>query len=144
MELVKLAQIIATGAHNGQVDKGGQSYIEHPKAVVSFVETEDEKTVAWLHDVVEDTDVELIDLVLIGFPLRIVNAVDAITHRKGEDRRVYLNRVANDPIAVRVKLADLMHNSDLTRIKNRLLEQKDYDRVERYKQEIKYLENYNV
>lgn len=143
MELVGLAQVIATGVHYGQVDKGGHPYIEHPKAVASFVKTEDEKTVAWLHDVVEDTYITLSDLKSVGFPIYIVNAVDAITRRKGEDRQVYLDRVANDPIAIQVKLADLKHNSDLTRIKNRPLEQKDYDRVERYKREIEYLENYN-
>ncbi len=141
MELVRLAQVIATGAHYGQVDKGGQPYIEHPKAVASFVKTEDEKTVAWLHDVVEDTHITLGDLKSVGFPIYIVNAVDAITHRKGEDRQVYLDRVANNPIATQVKLADLKHNSDLTRIKNRPLEQKDYDRMERYAREIKFLEN---
>ena len=143
MELVRLAEIIATGAHFGQVDKGYTPYIYHPQRVASFVKTEDEKTVAWLHDVVEDTDVTLQDLKMVGFPIYIINAVDAITHREGEDRQDYLNRVAEDPIAIKVKLADLKHNSDLSRIQFRDLEQKDYDRVERYKREIEYLENYN-
>lgn len=137
MDNVKLAELIATGAHYGQVDKGGNPYINHPKTVASLVSTTDEKTVAWLHDVVEDTNIEIVDLYSL-FSVWVVAAVDAITRKPNEDRQVYLNRVKANPIARVVKLADLKHNSDLSRIK-RPLTQKDFDRYNRYQEEIKFL-----
>lgn len=137
MDNVKLAELIATGAHYGQVDKGGNPYINHPKTVASLVNTTDEKTVAWLHDVVEDTNIEIVDLYSL-FSVWVVAAVDAITRKPNEDRQVYLNRVKANPIARVVKLADLKHNSDLSRIK-RPLTQKDFDRYNRYQEEIKFL-----
>ena len=138
MEKIRLAEIIATGAHYGQVDKGGKDYINHPATVAMYVEGEDEKITAWLHDVVEDTDVTLDDIKeLFGF--KIAEAVDAITRRKNEDRTVYLNRVKANPIAKRVKIADLTHNSDLSRITQRSLNEKDYERRNRYLKEMRYL-----
>lgn len=139
MEQVKFAEIIATIAHNRQLDKGGKPYIGHPQAVASMVTTEDEKTVAWLHDVVEDTPVTLDILLLMGFSAEVVDAVDAVTRRPGEDRQDYLDRVKANKIATQVKLADLKHNSDLSRIANRPLTQKDYDRSARYMREAEFL-----
>lgn len=138
MEALRLAELIATGAHYGQVDKGGNPYIEHPKTVASLVMLEDEKIVAWLHDVVEDTNITLADLMPFFEPI-IIAAVASITRGKDEPRDEYLKRVKADPIATRVKIADLRHNSDLSRIK-RPLTQKDLDRYNRYQEEIKYLE----
>lgn len=144
MELIRLAELVARSAHKGQLDKGGNPYILHPMTVASFVRTADEKAVAWLHDTVEDTTVTLLDLKILGFPTNIVDAVDAVTRRKGEDRQDYLNRVADNPIAIQVKLADLKHNSDLNRIReSRAITQKDLDRVKRYAEEIKFLESVN-
>ena len=139
MNSLTLAQTIATEAHRGQVDKGGKPYITHPAAVASMVETEEEKTAAWLHDVVEDTSVTLEDLRRHGFSERIVSAVDAVTRRKGEDRQAYLERVAENDIAINVKLADLRHNSDISRIPH--VTEKDRERVSKYAEEIAYLES---
>lgn len=140
MEQIKLAEIVARVAHCGQVDKAGKPYIGHPTAVASMVNSEAEKTVALLHDVVEDTNVTLNCLRVLGFPEDIVVAVDAITRRPGELRQDYLNRVAANEIATKVKIADLIHNSDLSRIsETRPLEQKDYERSWRYFQEIGFL-----
>ena len=136
MEVLEHAKLIALSAHSGQVDKGGNPYIFHPKIVASMVETDELKTVAWLHDVVEHTPVTIEDLKL-DFPQNIVNAVDAITRRTGENRIYYLNRITKNPMALRVKIADLTHNSDLSRIKHPSPE--DYARVERYKNEIEFL-----
>ncbi|MBQ6421379.1 MAG: GTP pyrophosphokinase [Clostridia bacterium] len=141
MDYVKLAEEIATRAHRGQTDKGGNPYILHPATVASFVDTPCEKTVAWLHDVVEDTPTTLADLTNYGFPQQIVSAIDAITRRDGEDRQTYLDRVKNNGIARTVKIADLKHNSDLSRIsQNRPLTANDHARVEKYREEIKFLE----
>ena len=136
-KMVSLALDIARKAHNGQVDKAGRPYINHPVAVASMVNTDDEKTVAYLHDVVEDTVVQLDDLKAFGFGTHIVEAVDAISRRKGESRDDYLKRVRGNSLARVVKLADLKHNSDISRIPCPL--EKDYQRRERYLKEIELL-----
>ncbi|MBQ5968582.1 MAG: HD domain-containing protein [Clostridia bacterium] len=134
---VQRAYEIAANAHAGQVDKAGKDYISHPLTVASFVETDDEKTVALLHDVAEDTPVTLQDLRDAGFSEAVVHAVDCVTKRSGEPLRDYLQRVKSDKLATVVKLADLRHNSDLTRIPYPT--ERDLARVERYQKEIAFL-----
>lgn len=111
---VLLAKQIATKAHEGQVDKVGDPYIGHPARIAaSLPESEvDGRIVAWLHDVVEDTTVTLNDLEQAGFPSEIIVAVDAITHRDDESNDEYYARVRANPIALRVKLADIADNSN--------------------------------
>jgi len=101
---------IATKAHKGQKDKSGEDYILHPIAVSGYCITDRGKIVALLHDVVEDTDVTLNDLRKAGFGEDIVNAVDCISKREGEETSHYLERVATDDIATEVKFADMRHN----------------------------------
>ncbi|MDR1184900.1 MAG: HD domain-containing protein [Coriobacteriales bacterium] len=108
---------VATEAHAGQTDKGGRPYISHPLTVAAMVKG-DAVVVALLHDVVEDTAVTLEDLRSAGFSDAVISAVDAITRRKGEHDVPYLARVRENPLALTVKLADLTHNSDITRIAN--------------------------
>lgn len=133
------AYALAKKAHLGQKDKGGNDYIEHPKAVASMMDTDIEKAVAYLHDVVEDTKISFDDLKEYGFPNQIIEAVKALTKQKNESYDVYIDRVINNPIAKKVKLADMKHNSDITRIKNP--SQKDYDRCQKYLDKIQYLIN---
>lgn len=115
-ELVALAEQIARRAHTGQRDQAGEPYIEHPRRVAGRVAGDPEaEAVAWLHDVVEDCPVSLQDLLDAGFPPRIVAAVDAITKRDGEHDRYYA-RLAADPLARRVKLADIADNCDPQRL----------------------------
>lgn len=109
----------------------------HPQYLAQKAKNDDERACAWLHDVLEDTNITSDDLIECGIPENIVNAVIAITHKKGEDRQVYLDRVKKNAIARNVKLYDLEHNSQLSRIKNPT--QKDYDRIVRYQKEIEYL-----
>jgi GTP diphosphokinase / guanosine-3',5'-bis(diphosphate) 3'-diphosphatase len=135
--LYRKALRIAQKAHKGQVDKGGNSYIDHPKKVASMVKTKEARVVAILHDVCEDTDVTLSDLVKYGFSDKIVDAVDAITMRKDEDYLDYITRVKSNSIASEVKIADASHNSDLSRIKNPTTE--DIERSRRYEKTIKRL-----
>ena len=130
---------IAYKAHIGQLDKGGSPYILHPVRVALHCQTEDEKIVALLHDVVEDTEISFDDLKEYGFPNQIIEAVKALTKQKNESYDVYIDRVIRDPIAKKVKLADMKHNSDITRIKNP--SQKDYDRCQKYLDKIQYLIN---
>ncbi len=137
-EEVKKALAIATEAHKGQKDKGGNDYINHPLTVAKSMETDDEIIVALLHDVVEDTDTTIDDLKEAGFNDNVLNALATITKSDDESYDEYVQRVKKNPIATKVKLADLKHNSDLSRIKNPT--EKDYKRVEKYHKYIELLE----
>jgi len=107
---VKKALDIATWAHEGQIDKSGNPYIEHPKAVADMVEGDAAKMVALLHDVIEDTCWSMTDLRKAGFCNRVLDAVDAITKRDDETHDAYLGRVKTNELALVVKLADIAHN----------------------------------
>ena len=137
---IKLAHI----AHDGQVDKGGKPYIGHPLRVMNNVETVEEKIVAVLHDAVEDTDLTLEDLRIAGFSDRVLEAIDSITKLEGEKLNDYLRRVMDNEIALRVKIADMTDNMDISRISNPT--EKDRERIRIYKKNIvklqKKLENY--
>ena len=116
--MLRRAAEIAEQAHAGQVDKGGQPYIAHPCRVSAAVEGLPEKTVALLHDVVEDCpDWTLDRLRAEGFDEAIIDAVDAMTKRPGEDYFVAILRARANTIARVVKLADLADNSDRSRLK---------------------------
>lgn len=128
---------IAKKAHLGQVDKAGEDYIKHPEKVASFVKTDEEKAVAYLHDVIEDTELTLEDLSEYGFSKEVIEAVNIITKKRGEDYQSYLNSVKNNKLARAVKLADLRHNSDLTRLTK--VTEKDIKRKEKYQKAIDFL-----
>lgn len=133
----KKAYKIAEKAHLGQVDKAGEDYIKHPEKVASFVKTDEEKAVAYLHDVIEDTELTLEDLYEYDFSKEVIEAVDIITKKRGEDYQSYLNSVKKNKLARAVKLADLRHNSDLTRLTK--VTEKDIERKEKYQKAINFL-----
>lgn len=136
-ETVAAARLIAKLAHKGQVDKAGNDYFGHPEAVAAKLETAEEKAVGYLHDAVEDTDVTVEEIREI-FGDRIADAVALLTHAKGVPYMEYVKEIAKDPLARRVKMADLANNMDISRIPNP--SQKDYDRVEKkYKPAYAYL-----
>jgi|GEM_PF-268727 hypothetical protein len=114
-DLLKTAEELAGKAHEGQKDKGGNPYIGHIKRVAANVKGTREKTVACLHDVVEDTAFTMEDLKKI-FPEQILYHVDMLTHKDGDSYSEYLERIFGDPVARRVKMSDLRDNADLTRI----------------------------
>lgn len=128
---------IAKRAHLGQIDKAGEDYIKHPEKVASFVNSDEEKAVAYLHDVIEDTELTLEDLREYGFSEEVLKAVDVITKKKGQAYQTYLNSVKENKLARVVKLADLRHNSDLTRLIN--ITEKDIERKEKYQKAIDFL-----
>lgn len=130
-ELLSLAFEIAVDAHFGQVDKAGKPYIHHPMRVMNSVEKIEEKIVAILHDTLEDTYVTVSWLRIQGFPDVILEALQAITKVEGEDYNTYINRVRTNPIALKVKIADMEDNMNISRIKNPT--EKDYKRLEKYK-----------
>lgn len=103
------AKEIATFAHEGQKRTDGSPYINHPSRIADAVEAR-LKPIAWLHDVVEDTQVSLEDLKRVGFPLYIIEAVDLLTHRKHDPNLVYWGKIKGNPDALAVKLADINDN----------------------------------
>ena len=116
-ELTIKAMNLAYHAHHGQFDKGGVPYIFHPIHLAEEMDDEISTCVALLHDTVEDTAVTLEDLEK-EFPAEVVNAVRLLTHGEDVDYFDYVRAIKQDPIAVKVKLADLRHNGDPKRICN--------------------------
>lgn len=138
MSNVDWAKDLAQKAHAGQVDKAGRPYFEHLEAVASSVEYDDEKVVAYLHDIVEDTDYDLKDLFHLGCEKYILEAIDCMTKKKGQDYHEYLVQVKSNSLARVVKLADLRHNSNLNRLPK--IYPKDLERYEKYQKAIAFLE----
>jgi hypothetical protein len=137
MSTLERAIAIAAAAHSGQKDKAGQPYILHPLRVMLALQKEEERIVAVLHDVVEDTKITPDILPSEGFSEAILSAIDSVTKRVGEDYEAFVLRAAANPIGREVKLADLTDNSDLSRISNPT--QADYDRVAKYQNAIKII-----
>jgi len=131
-ELLGKVLVLATNAHAGQFDRGGKPYILHPLKVMHYLKTDDEELqcIALLHDVVEDTDTSWKDLEAIGCTDRVLNAVRALTKLPGQTYDEYKEVVFANEDAMRVKLCDLRHNTDIRRLKG--VTQKDIDRVAKY------------
>lgn len=110
-DIFETALEIAVKAHKGQVDKNGVAYILHPIAVASKLDTLELKTIAILHDTIEDTYVTAEYLLDQGIPKNIVEVVQLLTKPKDEDYESYLRRVKENPLAKQVKLSDLAHNT---------------------------------
>ena len=121
---------IAATAHEHQVDKAGEAYILHPLRLMARAKTDDERIVALLHDVVEDTDWTLESLAAEGFPPHIVDAIGCLTSRDGEHYDEFISRVLTSPLAARVKLLDIEDNMDMTRLS--MLAEKDLARLQKY------------
>lgn len=128
--MLEKAMILAAKGHMGQLDKGGHPYILHPIRVMLQCKTIEEKTVAMLHDLLEDTEYTEDDLREEGFPEEVVAAVVCLTKTEGEEYTDYVERICKDKLAARVKLADLMDNMDLNRLPG--LTPKDFQRLEKY------------
>jgi (p)ppGpp synthase/HD superfamily hydrolase len=140
MATLERAIALATRAHEGQVDKAGAPYILHPLRMMLAVDTPEARMAAVLHDVVADTDLTLEQLRAEGFPMAVIEAVEALTKRPEEeyDYDAFIRRVAPNPLARAVKLADLRDNCDLSRIAQPT--EKDLRRVEKYQRAIGHLE----
>ena len=128
----ELAKSIAHAAHEGQLDKAGKPYIEHPRTVADAVEGDTAKAVAWLHDVIEDSSMTFEDLKAEGITPEIINHVRLLTHDKSVPYLDYIAAIKGDPVACEVKLADLRHNSDLCRLNT--ITDKDRERLAKYQQ----------
>lgn len=124
--------LFATEQHFGMYDKGGLPYILHPLTVMHRLRTEDEELqcIAVGHDLMEDCEVTYGDLYTEGMSKRVIAGITALTKRPQQTYDEYKAAVKSNPDAIRVKIEDLRHNSDIRRLKG--VTQKDIDRVERY------------
>lgn len=128
---------IAKNAHKGQVDKAGEPYIMHPITVACSMDTFDGVIVALLHDVVEDSGYTFEDLERYGFSDEIISALKLLTHEKGVPYMEYIKQVKGNDLARKVKMADLSHNMDLSRLPK--ITEKDEKRLEKYKAALEFL-----
>ena len=136
-ELTKKAMKLCFQAHKDQTDKSGIPYVFHPIHLAEQMKDEDTTVVALLHDVVEDTDYTLEDLREMGFNERVIGAIALMTHAEGVPYMDYVAKIKENPIAKAVKLADLAHNSDITRMD--VVDEKAIARVEKYAKAIRFL-----
>ena len=135
--LTKKALKLCFEAHRDQVDKTGLPYVFHPFHLAEGMTDEVSCVCALLHDVVEDTSYTLDDLRAMGFPEEVVAVLTLLTHEDGVPYMEYVEKIKENPIAVRVKLADLAHNSDESRLD--VIDEYALRRAEKYKQAIAFL-----
>ncbi len=136
-DLTKKALKISFEAHKNQVDKSGIPYVYHPFHIAEQMKDEDTTIVALLHDVVEDAGITLEQLRSIGFSDAVIEAIALMTHDKSVPYMDYVRNIAKNDIARAVKLEDLRHNSDLSRLDK--VTEKDVARAEKYKEAIDIL-----
>lgn len=128
--MLEKAILIATKAHYGQLDKGGQPYILHPLRIMQNCNTDLEKICAVLHDVIEDTNISLNELREEGFSEEVLVILDLLTKKDQEEYNEFIDRISKNEIACRVKIADLQDNMNLYPIENPTVEDKKL--VEKY------------
>ncbi len=137
-KLTRKAMIIAYNAHMNQFDRANVPYIYHPIHLAEQMENENECIVALLHDVIEDTDITFEQLEK-DFPIEVIKALKLLTHDKKIDYMNYIEKIKENNIAKKVKIADIIHNSDETRLDKITI--KDIARRNKYKKALDYLEN---
>ena len=133
----KMALRLCFEAHKNQTDKSGMPYVFHPFHLAEQMKNEETTIAALLHDVVEDTDYTIADLEKMGFPANVLEALELLTHNDDTPYMEYVAKIKDNPIARAVKLADLDHNSDLSRLD--VVDEKALKRREKYRQAIRLL-----
>jgi len=136
-EMTRQAMRLCYQAHAGQLDKSGVPYVFHPIHLAEQMPDETTTITALLHDVVEDTHYSLPDLAGMGFSQQVLDALKLLTHDDDTPYLEYVARLKNNPVARAVKLADLQHNSDLSRLPEP--DPKAYARAEKYRKAIALL-----
>ena len=136
-DLTKKAMKLCFDAHRDQVDKTGIPYVFHPVHLAEQMTDELSTVCALLHDVVEDSDYTFADLEAMGFPRRVIEVLTLLTHEKGVPYMDYVRLIAQDPVAKQVKIADLRHNSDLSRLDS--VDEKAIARAKKYAKAMKIL-----
>lgn len=138
--LTKKALEICFNAHKEQKDKAGLPYVFHPFHLAESMDDELSTVCALLHDVIEDTDYTFSDLRKAGFPEEVIDVLSFLTHVDTVSYEKYIERIAENKTAVKIKIADLRHNSDLSRLEE--ITEKDNERKEKYQRAIEYLEKH--
>jgi (p)ppGpp synthase/HD superfamily hydrolase len=128
---------LAVKAHRRRKDKGGAAYILHSLRVMLRMKTKDERIVAVLHDVVEDTKYTLEDLRKAGYFQKILRSLDYLTKRESEEYDQFIKRVKRNPLARKVKIVDIEDNLDLARI--RKPKKRDFKRIDKYRRALSEL-----
>lgn len=130
----------AAEKHASQLDKGGNAYILHPLRMMMRLRSSDEElmAIAILHDVVEDCGVSFDDLQELGMTERVIKGVSDLTRQNGETYEQFIERLKDNPDALKVKKEDLKDNSDLTRLKG--VSEKDVARMQKYMKAYKRIE----
>jgi (p)ppGpp synthase/HD superfamily hydrolase len=140
MSTIQRAEKIAAAAHADTFDKFGAPYMHHVHRVSLAGLTEEEKIVGLLHDVVEDTEWTFEALENEGFSKQVIDALKCVTKTsEDEDYELFIQRVARNPLAIRVKLNDLADNMDIRRIPE--LGPKDFERLTKYHKAYQYLKS---
>ena len=132
--LTKKALRLCFDAHKEQTDKTGLPYVFHPFHLAEQMTDEISTVCALLHDVVEDTDYTLEDLAAMGFPARVTEVLRLLTHDPSVPYFDYVRAISADPVAKQVKLADLAHNGDLSRMDKGEIDEWALKRTEKYKE----------
>lgn len=135
--LTKKALRLCFSAHKEQVDKTGLPYVFHPFHLAEQMDDEISTVCALLHDVVEDTDITLSDIRKMGFTEEVVQVLALLTHENDVPYMDYIKRISTNPIATKVKIADLLHNSDTTRLD--VVDEFALRREEKYKKALDFL-----
>lgn len=138
-DLTKKALKLCFEAHKDQVDKTGMPYVFHPFHLAEQMTDEISTVCALLHDVVEDTSLTLEDIAGMGFPPPVVEVLGLLTHEKGVPYEDYVKELSVNPIARLVKIADLRHNGDMTRINKSEIDERAILRAQKYAKALAYL-----
>lgn len=136
--LTKKAMKLIYEKHMNQYDKSNLPYVFHPLLVASQMDDENTTLTALLHDIVEDTDITFDDLKAEGFPDEVICALKLLTHNNNVDYYKYVENLSDNDIARKVKMCDLKHNMDLSRLDE--ITPKDIKRYEKYNSCYNYLE----
>lgn len=134
----KKALMLCFDSHKDQVDKTGLPYVFHPFHLAEQMDDEISTVCALLHDVVEDTDTTFDELSEMGFPNEVIDVLKLLTHAPEEEYMEYVEKISENPTATKVKIADLMHNSDLSRMDT--VDEWALKRTEKYKNALKLLQ----
>lgn len=131
-EMLSRMLLIATTAHAGMFDQGGQPYILHPLKVMYYLKSDDEELqcIALGHDLFEDTNETPETLRAQGISERVILGILNLSKHEGQSYEDYKEQVKSNPDAIRVKMADLRHNSDIRRLKG--VTDKDIKRTVKY------------
>ena len=135
--LTKKALKLCFDTHKDQVDKSGMPYVFHPFHLAEQMDDEISTVCALLHDVVEDSETTLDDLSKLGFPKEVIEVLSLLTHADDIPYMDYVREIKKNPIATKVKIADLKHNSDSTRVE--YADERMLERWEKYAEAIRIL-----